>query len=432
MKRAVWLVLVLAVIAAAVYALAITFGKRDDATSTYRTAAVKRADVVSAITATGTIVPEDVVDVGAQINGQIASFGNDLDGKPVDFRSTVAQGAVLARIDDALFAADVASGEAQVAQATAQVHLGEANLALAKARLDQTQRDWDRAQKLAESPAFAKTDFDAARSNFEQAKASVGVAEATIAQAQASVSNAQASLLRSKRNLTYCTILSPVDGVILDRRVEIGQTVVASLNAPSLFLIAKDLRKMKLLVQVNEADIAHIEVGHEITFTADAISGRVFTGSVRKVRLNATMTQNVVTYTVEIGADNPDLVLLPYLTANVTFEVARREKVLVVPNAALRWSPRDALADSPTSSGGGGGRGARGANRGPRIWIVENDQPRALRVTAGLSDGSVTEVSGEGVAEDLQVIIGDLVTGARAAPGASPFTPQLPTGGRGR
>src|SRR5262249_41659128 len=150
----------------------------------------------------------------------------------------------------------------------------------------------------------------------------------------------------------YCTIKSPVNGVIIDRRVDIGQTVVSSLSAPSLFLIAKDLSKMQVLVQVNEADIGHVKPGDPVTFTADAFPGDSFEGKVRKVRLNATQTQNVVTYTVEIVTDNSSLKLLPYLTANVRFVVDHREQVLAVPNAALRWSPKGfARADPPAQDG---------------------------------------------------------------------------------
>jgi HlyD family secretion protein len=330
-------------VAALVGLTAAWYLNRGDPSAGYRTVPAHRADIVMTISATGTIVPEDVVDVGAQVNGQIASFGKDADGKSVDYRSTVQEGMVLARIDDALFQADVATAEAQLAQAKAQVTVDEANRDQAKAHLDQTQRDWDRAQKLMGSPALSATDFDTARANYEQATASLAMAEANIVEARAAINMADASVLRARRNLTYCTIASPVNGVILDRRVEIGQTVVASLSAPSLFLIAKDLRRMEVLVQVNEADIGQVQPGQEVTFGSDAFPGETFHGTVRKVRLNATQTQNVVTYTVEILAENPDLRLLPYLTANVTFEVARRENVLAVPNAALRWAPRDAV-----------------------------------------------------------------------------------------
>jgi HlyD family secretion protein len=404
-------------------ALALWYAPRVEATSPYRTAPAKRLDIAQTINATGTVVPEDVVDVGAQVNGQIAAFGTDTEGHAIDFRSTVTKGMVLARIDDALYAADVATADAQLAQANAQVSLSEANLAESNAKLEQMQHEWDRAQLLAKSPALSQTDFDAARSDYDQALAAVAIANAQIAQGHAEVASAQAAVTRARRNLTYCTILSPVDGVILDRRVEIGQTVVASLNAPSLFLIAKDLKRMRVLVQVNEADIGHVAADQPVTFTVDALPNQTFSGTVRKVRLNATLTQNVVTYTVEISTDNSSLALLPYLTANVVFEVARKDKVLAVPNAALRWSPREVPAEA--ASAGGERRGSKE----PTVWVVDAGKPRPVAVHTGLTDGSFTEVEGQELAEGTPVIVGDAVAaGGAPAQGASPFTPQLTRG----
>lgn len=467
------------------------YGRKDPAAA-YRTMPVHEANITSAITATGTVVPEDVVDVGAQVNGQIASFGNDKDGKTVDYRSTVDEGMVLANIDQTLFAADVSSNQAQLDQAQAQVRVAEASRDQAKAKLDQAQRDWERAQKLGQSAALAQVDYDAARSNYEQGVANLAVQEASIGQAQAQVSAAQASLLRAQRNLSYTVIKSPVSGTIIDRRVDIGQTVVASLNAPSLFLIAKDLSRMQVLVQVNEADIGNVHPGQDVTFTVDAFPTQTFRGQVRKVRLNATMTQNVVTYTVEIVTDNSDLKLLPYLTANVRFIVAQKDGVLAVPNAALRWSPRDAPApaagartgqrgntqangasgqatQAPANSGapaatgeagttaatgadaggqrrrGGGSPGSGGpGNRGQggerksrgehstgTVYVLENGQPKPITVRTGLTDGSVTEVQGEGLTDGAEVIVSEAVTQARGGAGGSPFTPQIFRGGGG-
>jgi HlyD family secretion protein len=332
--------------------------------SNYRLAEVKKQDVVSTISATGTVVPEDVIDVGAQVNGQIASFGVDTSGKTVDFRSTIKKDSVLAKIDDTIYAADAASSQAQYEQALAQVKVSESTRDQAKAKLDQAERDWARAQKLGESKALSQADYDASQSAYEQAKASLAVAEAQIGQSKAQVAIASADVSRTKRNVFLCVINSPVDGVIIDRKVDIGQTVVSSLNAPSLFLIAKDLKRMQVLVQVNEADIGHVKDNAPVTFTADAFPGRVFKGEVRKVRLNATMTQNVVTYTVEIVTDNSDLTLLPYLTANVRFLVERRDAVLAVPNAALRWVPSREPASAQSAAAPRGNAAAPFA--GPR------------------------------------------------------------------
>lgn len=444
-KLLLWLIILAALAGGGYGAYWWREGRTGPAAASYRTAVIKRADITSVISATGTVVPEDVVDVGSQVNGQIALFGVDTDGNPVDYRSTVEEGAVLARIDDALFAADVATSEAELARAKAAVRGAEAQRDQAKAKLDQSQRDWERARSLAESHDLAQADTDLAKSNFEQARASLSVAEAAIEQGHAAVAIAEAALLRSRRNLTYCTIKSPVSGVIIDRRVDIGQTVVASLNAPSLFLIAKDLSRMKVLVQVNEADIGRVHPGQPVTFTVDAFPDSSFKGEVRKVRLNATMTQNVVTYTVEIVTENKDLKLLPYLTANVRFEVARHENVLAVPGAALRWSPAGAMPASPTGAPTAGGvQGARppsgnqpGASgrgaRGSTVWVISDGRPRPVEVHAGLTDGSLTEVEGDGLAEGDQVVIGEQAAGAAptASTDRSPFQPQM-GGRRGR
>jgi len=306
----------------------------------YRTGEVTRGDVVAAISATGTVEPEEVVDVGAQVAGQILSFGKDADGKTVDYGSVVEDGTVLAQIDDSLYAAEAAGASAQVASAEAGVRQAEANLAQMKAKLQQAERDWARAQRLGPSEALAQAAYDAYQSAYETARANVAVAEAAILQAKAALAQAEAVQRRAQRNLGYCTIKSPVKGVIIDRRVNIGQTVVASLNAPSLFLIAKDLTRMQVWVAVNEADIGKIRPGLPVRFTVDAFPGETFRGEVGKVRLNAAMTQNVVTYTVEVVTDNSGGRLLPYLTANVRFELERRPNVLRVPGTALRWTPQ--------------------------------------------------------------------------------------------
>src|SRR2546430_7779841 len=304
-----------------------------------QTTPVKRGEVVFSIGATGTVEPEEVIDVGAQVAGKIMEFGKDNSGKPVDYGSFIDAGAVLAKIDQTVYLADVSQAQAQLAQAKAGVARADADLLQMKAKYNQAERDWERAKKLGPSDALAQTQYDAYEGAYEQAKANVGVGDAAIIEAKASVDSANATLDRAQRNLSYCTIISPVSGVIIDRRVNIGQTVVASLNAPSLFLIAQDLKRMQVWVAVNEADIGNIRPGQPVTFNVDAFPDEVFRGQTNKIRLNAAMTQNVVTYTVEVVTDNSSGRLLPYLTANVKFEVARREDVLIVPNAALRWTP---------------------------------------------------------------------------------------------
>src|SRR5260221_10969354 len=192
-----------------------------------------------------------------------------------------------------------------------------ANVEQTMAKLVQADADWKRTQVLVHSQLLPLSTYDSTKANYEVAKASVAVAEAAVSQARATTLQAEALLSKAQRNLDFCTIKSPVKGVIIDRRVNIGQTVVSSLNAPSLFLIARDLTKMQIWVAVNEADVGRITPGAPVTFACDAFPGREFSGSVGKVRLNATMTQNVVMYTVEVNTENPDNMLLPYLTANV-------------------------------------------------------------------------------------------------------------------
>lgn len=401
------------------------WGREQGAGATYRTDTVERTDIVSTITAVGTIVPEEVVDVGAQVNGMIASLGTDQEGKQVDYRSTVTQGMLLAQIDETIYRADASAAEAQLAQSNAQVEVSRANLLLAQAKLDQARRDWNRAEKLGPSRALSQADFDAAKSEFEQSQAMVEQASAQVLQAQATVGVSDAAVKRARQNLAYCRIGSPVNGVIIDRRVDVGQTVVSSFNAPSLFLIAKDLTRMQVLVQVNEADIEHVHPGDKVTYTVDALPGRVLDGVVRKVRLNATMTQNVVTYTVEIVTDNTDLKLLPYLTANVMFIVERRVSVLSVPNAALRWTPEGYTGpETPPAAShradGEGGRAAAGV-----VWVLRNGQPAPESVRTGLSDGTRTEISGDQVREGDVVITGEVTHAAQGGGGTNPFAPQF-------
>jgi HlyD family secretion protein len=251
----------------------VTYWQRSSPTSvSFRTAPVKRGDLLVTIGATGTVEPEEVVDVGAQVAGRIASFGQDpaAPDRVIDYGSAVENGTVLARIDDSLYAADLAQNAAQVEMAKANVLRSQADLEQMKARLYQAQQNWKRAQELGPSRALSATDYESYQAAYETAKATVAVGEATVIQAEKAVAQAAANQAHAQTNLSYCTIISPVKGVIIDRRVNVGQTVVATLNAPSLFLIAKDLKRMQVWASVNEADIGSIVPGQAVNFTVDA------------------------------------------------------------------------------------------------------------------------------------------------------------------
>jgi len=447
-KRTFLITLIIALVVAGGSLGALSVRHKEATGSPFRTVAVKRSDLVAMIGATGTVEPEEVVDVGAQVAGQISSFGKDKNGKPIDYGSVVDEGTVLAQIDDSLYTADVNSAQAAMQQAEANLVSSDANVAQSKAKLDQAQQDWDRAQKLGPSEALAPSAYDQYKANYEVAKATLAVSQAAVDQAKATVAQANAALYRAQRNLGYCTIKSPVKGVIIDRRVNIGQTVVSSLNAPSLFLIAKDLRRVQVWVSVNEADIGNIHPDQPVTFTVDAFPNQTFVGQVGKVRLNAAMTQNVVTYTVEVNTDNPDGKLLPYLTANVHFETGRRQNVLVVPNAALRWSPQPSQVASQFRKGEDSGGAltqtaqSEGSQQGPpqhwgTVWTQEGEFVRPLKVSVGLTDGTMTEVQSQDLTQDLPVVMGEQSQQAAnaAGSGTSPFLPQLrrsrPAGSQG-
>ncbi len=425
-RRAILIAVLLLVISAGAWWL---LAKGDNA-STFRTVAVKRGDLEATISASGTIEPEQVVDVGAQVSGIISSFGKDKYGKMIDYASPVEAGTVLARIDDSLYSAAVEAARAQLQQSLANKMSADANVLQMKAKLLQAQQDWDRAQKLGPSDALAKSAYDQYQTNYEVAKANLAAAEAAVEQMKAAVAQAKATLNSAQVNLGYCTIKSPVKGVIVDRRVNIGQTVVSSMSATSLFLIAKDLRRIQVWLTVNEADVGNISVGQPATFTVDAFPKQVFHGQVGKIRLNATMTQNVVTYTVEVETNDNDGRLLPYLTANAKFKIGRRNGVLLVPNAALRWSPLpnqvapearskrhdntgQSTPDREGVSGDGGAKQIRGT-----IWVAQGKFVRPVRVKVGMTNGIVTEVEGRDLSDGLQIVVGDTTAVSTVSPGA--------------
>lgn len=410
---------------------------KGDRRTVFRTVQVKRGDLEATVSATGTVEPEVVVDVGAQVSGIITSFGKDKYGKMINYGSPVEPGTVLAKIDDSLYAATVQADKAALQQAIANKGSADANVLQMEANLLLAQQNWDRAQKLGPSDALAKSAYDQYKANFEVARANLAAAQATVEQTKAAIAQAKANLDSAQVNLGYCTIKSPVRGVIIDRQVNIGQTVVSSMTATSLFLIAKDLKHIQVWISVNEADLGNISVGQPVTFTVDAFPNKIFHGVVHKIRLNATMVQNVVTYTVEINTDNDDGKLMPYLTANAKFKLGNRKGVLLVPNAALLWSPlpseiapearRKLRTHSGTSGPGSEGSGSGVLQARGTIWALQGRYVRPIHVNTGLTDGVVTEVQGRDLAEELEVVTGEETMQSKTSSSAerSPFTPEI-------
>ena len=389
---------------------------------------IGRGNLRSTISASGTIEPEELINVGAQVNGKVMKFGVDADGKSVDYGSRIKAGSILAQIDDVLYEAEVRQAKAAKLQAEAAIKSARANIAVSKADLLLAEQNYKRAKELFPKKAMSRSDYDAAIATYRTAQARIGVTEASLAQAQSQLASAEASLLKAERNLNFCVITSPVDGVIIDRRVSIGQTVVSNMSASSIFLIAKDLKKMQVWASVNEADIGDIKVGMPVIFTVDTFPGRRFRGEVLKVRLNATMSQNVVTYVVEISADNSDGTLLPYLTANVRFIKASRTNVLTVSNAALRFQPEPAMiAPEFAEKAAELMASRRGGSR--VLWVQTPAGLKPVPVKTGLVSSGEAEILSGDIKEGDEVVNGT-VTEAPAqmkkAAGGSPFMPKMP------
>ena len=356
--------LVIAVVVLALFGLGWYYWgkhKAADAQGGYRTETVQRGEIRVAISATGTLSAISTVTVGSQISGQVTDVR-------VDFNSPVKKGEVLATIDPSTYQAQLEQGNAQIASA-------RASLAQAQASLKNAQLDYGRKADLGRQKLVAQGDVDQARAAFEQARAQVNSAQAQIHQQTAALKNTQVNIGRS-------VIRSPVDGVVLTRKIEPGQTVAASLQAPELFTIAEDLSKMKIELAVDESDIGQVKVGQAVNFTADAFPDRQFKGVVDQVRLSATTTSNVVTYPVVVTVDNSDGTLLPGLTVNAEIEVSKRSDVLKVANAALRYKPADTGANAqqgPQGMRGGGGSMGDDLQRSAQALNLNDSQQAALR-----------------------------------------------------
>src|SRR5262245_8556568 len=326
-KRSTWILV--AVVAVVVSLAAYYRANADDDRPEYTTAVVTRENVVDSVEATGTLGAVTTVQVGTQVSGTIASLH-------ADFNSEVKKGDVVARLDPSLM-------QAQVDQADATIVRLEADVTRAQAALTDAQLKLERGRELLKQGLVPRQDVDTAESTARQAEASLQAAKAQVTQARA-------SLNQNRVNLDHTIITAPVDGIVISRNVDVGQTVAASMSAPTLFVIAKDLTQMQVEASVDEADIGRIHQGQPVTFVVDAYPRDVFKGRVSQVRLQPVVVQNVVSYVTVIDVPNPEKKLKPGMTATVTIEIARADDVLTVPNSALRFRPPDAARQAGTSA----------------------------------------------------------------------------------
>ena len=340
----------------------------------YRVQKVARGEIVSSVTATGTVNAVTTVLVGTQVSGTIKTLY-------VDFNSPVKRGQLIAQIDPATF-------EAQVGQAKANLFSAKANLEKSEATVIDAKRTMERNRELVSENLIAQSDFDTAETNYETTKASRGEARAQIAQTEAALKFAET-------NFQYTRIVSPVDGVVISRNVDVGQTVAASFQTPTLFTIAQDLTKMQIDTNVDEADIGKVTVGQNVDFTVDAYSETTFKGSVWQIRNAPIIVQNVVTYDVVIKVDNSELKLKPGMTANVSIIIAIKKKALKIPNVALRFMPSEKETGESVKKGLG-------------IWIIEKGEPKRIPIVTGISDGNYTELVSGALKEGQEVIIESL------------------------
>lgn len=414
-KRSTWILI--AVVAVTV-SLAAYYRTTDDERPQFTTAVVSREDLVDTVEATGTLGAVTTVQVGSQVSGTIASLN-------ADFNSEVRKGQVIARLDPSLM-------QAQVDQAAATIVRLEADVDRSQAALQDAQLKLERGRELLKQGLVPRADVDTAESTARQA-------EASLQSAKAQVTQARASLNQNRVNLDHTIITAPVDGIVISRNVDVGQTVAASMSAPTLFVIAKDLTQMQVEASVDEADIGRIRQGEPVKFTVDAYPRDVFNGTVSQVRLQPVVVQNVVSYVTVIDVPNPEKKLKPGMTATVTIEIARADDVLTVPNAALRFRPADTglqsgRATQPVATSGraqGDTQGGAG-ERSRRIWTLRDEQLQPVRIQTGISNGTATAVSGGELREGMTVVTGVVASNADAAPstGTSPLIPQRRGGNR--
>lgn len=344
----------------------------------YETAKVERGDLIESVTATGTLQARVTVQLGSQVSGTISAVA-------VDFNTPVKRGQTLAAIDPAIF-------EAEAAQTRATLDLAQADVAQARAASEQARLNHDRAQEL------YKGGFETVQ-GLDKLKLALDTAQAELTAALARVAQARATLDRARVNLEHTVIRSPIDGVVISRSVDVGQTVAASLQVATLFTLAADLRQMEVQVNVDEADVGKLHPGQNGQFQVDAFPGEVFRGTLRQIRNASITVQNVVTYVAVFDVENADLTLRPGMTTNVTIETARKQNVVKVSNAALRFRPTEA-------NGAGKTRARIAAGQG-KVHQLVGGKPQATMVRTGPTDGEYTELL-EGVAAGQEVIVGTL------------------------
>jgi HlyD family secretion protein len=384
-----------AVLAAAGIAAYFHFGKAPQE-SQYRTAKVERGEILDSITATGTINAVTTVSVGSQISGTIQQIF-------VDYNSRVRKGQVIAQIDPRLL-------ESVLVQSRASLENAKATLEKAQVAIIDTERTYRRNTELVKDGFVAQSDVDSSQAAYDQALAQRKSAEAALRQAEGALQVAQT-------NLEYATIRSPVDGIVISRNVDVGQTVASSFQTPTLFSIAQDLTKMQIDTNVDESDIGRANPGQAATFTVDAYPEKKFAGKVEQVRNAPIVTQNVVTYNVVVRVDNRDLLLKPGMTANVTIQVRKYEDALKIPNAALRFRP----SDTPKEAGAAGDKGKGKPPAGQQVHILGKDgKPAAVPVKTGVSDGTFTLVVEGDLEEGDTLIVGEAPRKKKSASGSPP------------
>jgi HlyD family secretion protein len=383
------------VLAVALAGAAYLYLKKENGGLAYRTAKVERGEIVDTITATGNINAVTTVSVGSQISGTIQTLF-------VDYNSRVRKGEVIAQIDPQLL-------EASVTQALGNFENAKASLEKAKVAVTDTERTYRRNRELLPDGFVAQSDVDAAQTAYEQAVAGQKSAEAVVTQSSGALKVAQT-------NLAYATIRSPVDGIVISRSVDVGQTVAASFQTPTLFSIAQDLTKMQIDTNVDESDIGRAAKGQTVVFTVDAWPGKTFSGVVSQVRNAPIITQNVVTYDVVILVDNQELLLKPGMTANVTIQVRKFDNILKIPNAAMRYRPTDLSKEA-----GGGTAVKKREPMGQRVYVLGKDgKPQMVPIKSGVSDGAFTELTGGNLKEGDLLITGEAPKGSSRSGGSPP------------